>query len=318
MAKQTEDRLMAAGPEGAFSLQRSSSRKRPAWKGEPTREEQAAWWAWRVRHLAALKLAWFRQCIRPDLDEAERGRRLHANEVAQRQAKADLWRATPDCTRWCGEGKYRFPLEKDTDRHQAIIALEHEASELFGAMCRVRTDRYRRRRGLPPIDRDATIEPDPNATHHGPYDVDLDDLPGLLAMPVGQMVQHLEIKKLMSNPGPRRYKPGQVPQPGAATPPPPKPPRAGSPPQGQPAPGRPQPPRPVTQTVQGAMEVEMPFGKYRGQLLGDLLEDDEGLSYLWWLANEATITSNRLQQAVETLYEVHEDECIQARRGSWR
>lgn len=301
---------MAAGPEGAFSLQgRGSSRKRPAWAGEPSKEERAAWWAWRVRRLTALKLAWFRTATRLDLPDDEKGRKLQANELAQRSEKAALWRATPDCTRWCGEGKHRFALEKDTDRHQAIIRLEAEAGELFAEMCRVFTARSRRRKGLKPLE-DLPEIPEPTE-RHGPYDVDLDDLPGLLAMPMSQMVRHLEIKKLMTTP-PRKFKPGQVPQAPAGQPPQ----QAPRPPAGQPAPGRPTPPKPVHQTLQGALQVEIPFGKYAGETLEQLVADDEGLSYLWWLANDAQIKSNRFAEAVAIVYDVYADEAEGARRGT--
>lgn len=283
--------------------------------GIQERERQRAEWAWRVRRLVALKLSWFRQCVRLDISEEEKGRRLHANEIAQRSVRADLWRATPDCTRWMGEGKYRSPLHKDVDRHQAVIRLEAEAGELFGVMCRVRTDRYRRRKGLPPIDHDADVVPFEPKQTFGPYDVDLDDLGHLLGLPFDAMIQELETKKVESRSPGGRYKPGQVPQaPVSQEKPahqgPPKPPQA--------APGRPRPPQPVEQTYQGALDVEIPFGKYRGCTVGDLLEDDEGLSYLWWLANQAEITSNRFHDAVAVVYDMHSDEAEQARRGSWR
>lgn len=168
-------------------------------------------------------------------------------------------------------------------------------------MCRLRIDRYRRRKGLAP-----TTHHDPLVSVPGPkptvtYDITLDDL--------GKPLSQLGAPAVTE---PKRYKPGQVPQAPASTPP-----QAPRPPQGQRMPGRPQPPTPMHMTLQGALQVEVPFGKYIGSTLEDLTGDDEGLSYLWWLANEAEVRSNRFAEAIAAVYDVYSSECEAARKGQW-
>lgn len=90
---------------------------------EQLRETRRRQWNWRVRHMVAIKLAWFRQCVRQDVTAEEKGRRLQVLEIAQRSCRAELWKATPRTTRWNGTGRDREPAPAEADQVQALLRL---------------------------------------------------------------------------------------------------------------------------------------------------------------------------------------------------
>lgn len=242
-------------------------------------QREAREWAWRTRRLAALKLAWFRTVCRPNVENAGRGRRLHANELAQRQVKADLWKSVPDCTRFVGDGGWKMAAHKDAERLRCVERLEYEATNLHNLMCEVRNERYHRRKGKVLVHFDPT--PEPPEMPVAQYTMELENLPAL------------KMKPIMAG-----IKPGQTPKRAGGVPPVPA--------------GRPPPMTPSSATYEGALEFFIPFGKYEGMCLGDLLDDGEGLSYLWWLSEEAEIKSERFAEAVAIVYK-----CELARENRW-
>lgn len=268
-------------------------------------------WNWRVRRLAALRLSWMRQVARQDIADEIKQRRLHALEIDIRQEHANLWRATPGKARWAGDKHGGDWLPEELPKHRAIDRLHAEAGVLVQQMVTLRIERRRRRLGtIPPVPRRG---PD---RHLGTFEIELDDLTWIGGASLDEIVSTLE-KRQMSTP-PRTYKPGQVPQPTYAGMPQSGMPQRGKP-QSAPIPGRPTTPKNTgAATVQRALEAEIPFGKYRGETLGSLVESREGLSYLYWLYNEAEITSNRLYENIEIVYNLYQDEAEEARSGGRR
>jgi hypothetical protein len=253
-----------------------------------------------VRRYVAMRMRWVRIAI-ADMPEEERGRRLHANEIAQRSLLADVWRATDDAVRWQGEGKHRRAVHKDADRWQAVLAVQREAQRLTEEHTAARLAR----RGYIV----ATSTPQA-ATPPRAIQAEIPYSHNRMFSILDQILQ----ESTMTNPSPgrRRFSPGEIAgtQPktqGQAPPPPP-----------YRQPGRPQALEGLDMTVQSALAVIIPFGKFRGDPLEDLIEDDDGLSYLWWLANEADIQSPRFAEAVEVIHDLYEDDCIEARERFWR
>lgn len=55
-------------------------------------------------------------------------------------------------------------------------------------------------------------------------------------------------------------------------------------------------------TIEEARAVTMPFGKHKGKALGDIMAaDEDGASYIQWLAELDDIKSKMLAEAVEVL-----------------
>lgn len=59
-------------------------------------------------------------------------------------------------------------------------------------------------------------------------------------------------------------------------------------------------------------DVELPFGKHRGDTLAEILAADPG--YLAWLAEEADIRSEGLRTAIDRFVSDHEDEIEEGRQ----
>jgi hypothetical protein len=250
-------------------------------------QKRADEWRRLVRRLAAMKHAWFRTATRLDISEEERGRRLQSLELAQRSLKASTWAAVPIATGLAGKGKDRYPVRADADRVSVTAALEHQATTLHRHCLNQLARRKMLRRGLDP---DAPAPtPSPGAIHCGPYHVHAEDVPALLHMASDNMIRILELRKMAGQHASRS--PADI---------------AGKA-------GRPTPPKPVARTLQGALAVEMPFGRYRGEALEHLMNSRDGMSYIWWLCNEADIRSQRLQDALEVVYEAYEHEIEEAR-----
>jgi len=76
---------------------------------------------------------------------------------------------------------------------------------------------------------------------------------------------------------------------------------------------KPEAPEQPDMDLDEAYDVEMPFGKYAGHTLGEIVDKErEGLSYIWWLKNEAQIRSDKLDRAINCVYHHHSDECDDA------
>lgn len=280
----------------------SASRKPSSRERQVARSRAAArqaTWEQRVRAWAAQALAEFRAIVSPYPD-AQRQRKVWLTQVRRRQLIASLWDVTPP-GKAVGTGKDKYLPAPEVAKTAACDRLVDEGTTLAGQYLAQVLARFTqgRRKGCRNW---VTI---PNETPADLVEVVQGELsPGQRAM--------LEASgfTIREEPILRRYKPGET-RPGGALP---------RPPGQRPAPprGRPVAPDKLPMTVQKALEVEVPFGKFRGEPLSELTLDNEGLSYLFWLYNEADIQSPRFAEAVEVVYNQYQDEAEEARHGSRR
>lgn len=251
-------------------------------------EQKAKLWRQRIRRLAIERLRWI-DVNAGDMPADEKDQRLHELELAQRQVKADLWRSIPDCKRWEGTGKNKRKLDKDADRWKALWKLVGGSENLVLSV-------LDRRHGPQP-----TFDPGrSDKACYGPFDIQLDDLDGLLDDDIHVTIQKLSAGHERMNKPVTLRPDGSIAAGPAQTPAAPRTPISPS--------SRPTPPPIPPMKLEDAEDFSIPFGKYQGDTIGFLLGNPEGVSYLRWLCTKAEIKSDKFREALQVVYDYYEGE----------